>query len=217
MFVLTCSCTVRSVCFRTSPVNALLHISLEMLLEHLYHCLEHSYHFVVFLLVHSSNSTLVLFCLVTLSKPSFPSITISLSGSSLQPAHVPRPHIDRIGLASMSQSSDSTVVTNSAVSSSPVESTVSTAATHSVSDNTVAPSRYNPYSEKTVYLKGTFDRKTALKVAHNIRALDCPYFPSDVVPPDEHANFLTLLQRRFPMDEAKQKECENWTKWSRCV
>ena len=123
--------------------------------------------------------------------------------------------IDKIRLASMSQSSDSTVVTTSAVSSSPVESTVSTAATHSVSDNTVAPSRYNPYSEKTVYLKGKFDRKTALRVAHNIRALDCPYFPSDVVPPDEHANFLTLLQRRFPMDEAKQKECENWTKWSR--
>ena len=103
MFVLTCSCTVRSVCFRTSPANALLHISLEMLLEHSYHCLEHSYHclehsyhFVAFLLVHSSNSTLVLFCLVTLSKPSFPSITSSPSGSSptgslLQPSRVPRP------------------------------------------------------------------------------------------------------------------------------
>ena len=25
-----------------------------------------------------------------------------------------------------------------------------------------------------------------------------PYFPVDVVPPDEHADFLTLLQRRFP-------------------
>ena len=84
MFVLTCSFAVRSVCFRTSPANALLHISLEIRLEHSYHC-------VVFLSVHSSNSTLVLFCLVTLSKPSFPSITISLSGSSLQPAHVPRP------------------------------------------------------------------------------------------------------------------------------
>ena len=90
MFVLTCSCTVRSVCFRTSPANALLHISLEMLLEHSYHCLEHSYHclehsyhFVVFLLVHSSNSTLVLFCLVTLFKPTFSSITTAPPGSSL--------------------------------------------------------------------------------------------------------------------------------------
>ena len=55
----TCSFTVRSVCFRTSPANALLHFSLEMRLEHTYHC-------VVFLSVHSSNSTLVLFCLVTL-------------------------------------------------------------------------------------------------------------------------------------------------------
>ena len=54
-----------------------------MLLEHSYHCLEHSYHFVVFLLVHSSNSTLVLFCLVTLSKPSFSSITTAPPGSSL--------------------------------------------------------------------------------------------------------------------------------------
>ena len=41
------------------------------------------------------------------------------------------------------------------------------------------------------------------------------HFPSDVVPPHEHANFLTLLQRRFPMDEGRQKECESWTKWSR--
>ena len=38
MFVLTCSFAVRSVCFRTSPANALLHISLEIRLEHSYHC-----------------------------------------------------------------------------------------------------------------------------------------------------------------------------------
>jgi hypothetical protein len=84
MFVLTCSFTVRSVYFRTSPANALLHISLEMRLEYSYHC-------VVFLSVHSSNSTLVLFCLVTLFKPSFRSITIAPPGFSLQPAPVPRP------------------------------------------------------------------------------------------------------------------------------
>jgi hypothetical protein len=36
MFVLTCSFTVRSVCFRTSPVNAFVRISLEILLEHSY-------------------------------------------------------------------------------------------------------------------------------------------------------------------------------------
>jgi hypothetical protein len=83
MFVLTCSFTVRSVCFRTSPANALLHISFEMRLEHSYHC-------VVFLSVHSSNSTLVLFCLVTLLNYRL-SITIPPYGSSLQPAAVPRP------------------------------------------------------------------------------------------------------------------------------
>ena len=76
MSVLTCSFTVRSVCFRTSPANVSVHFSLEMHLEHSYHC-------VVFLSVHSSNSTLVLFCLVTLSKPSFSSITTALPGSSL--------------------------------------------------------------------------------------------------------------------------------------
>ena len=76
MFVLTCSFTVRSVYFRTSPANVSVHFSLEMHLEHSYHC-------VVFLSVHSSNSTLVLFCLVTLSKPSFSSITTALPGSSL--------------------------------------------------------------------------------------------------------------------------------------
>ena len=38
---------------------------------------------------------------------------------------------------------------------------------------------------------------------------------ADVVPPHEHANFLTLLQRRFPMDERRQQECESWMKWSR--
>ena len=76
MSVLTCSFTVCSVCFRTSPANVSIHFSLEMHLEHSYHC-------VVFLSVHSSNSTLVLFCLVTLSKPSFSSITTALPGSSL--------------------------------------------------------------------------------------------------------------------------------------
>ena len=76
MSVLTCSFTVRSVCFRTSPANVSVHFSLEMHLEHSYHC-------VVFLSVHSSNSTLVLFCLVTLSKPSFSSITTAQPGSSL--------------------------------------------------------------------------------------------------------------------------------------
>jgi transposase InsO family protein len=79
----------------------------------------------------------------------------------------------------------------------------------------VAPSRYNPYQEKTIFLKGKIDRKTALTVVHNLKSIDCPYFPADVVPPHEHADFLTLLQRRFPMDEEKQKECESWTKWSR--
>jgi hypothetical protein len=81
-----------------------------------------------------------------------------------------------------------------------------------VSDNTVAPSRYNPYQEKTIFLKRHIDRKTALTEAHNLRSIDCPYFPADVVPPHEHADFLALLQRRFPMDEEKQKECESWTK-----
>ena len=76
MSVLTCSFTVRSVCFRTSSANVSVHFSLEMHLEHSYHC-------VVFLSVHSSNSTLVLFCLVTLSKPSFSSITTAQPGSSL--------------------------------------------------------------------------------------------------------------------------------------
>ena len=64
-------------------------------------------------------------------------------------------------------------------------------------------------------LKGKFDRNTALQVTHNLLTIDCPYFPSDVVPPHEHANNLTLLQRRFPMDEKRQKECESWMKWSR--
>ena len=86
----------------------------------------------------------------------------------------------------------------SAVPPSPVESVVSTNVTHTVSDNAVAQSRYNPYQEKTLFLKGKFDRKTAMKVAHNLQAFECPYFPVDVVPPDEHADFLTLLQRRFP-------------------
>jgi hypothetical protein len=36
MFVLTCSFTVRSVCFRTSPVNAYVRISIEIRLEHSY-------------------------------------------------------------------------------------------------------------------------------------------------------------------------------------
>jgi hypothetical protein len=58
-------------------------------------------------------------------------------------------------------SSDSTVVSTSALLSSPVQSTVSIGTTQPVSDNTVAPSRYNPYQEKTMFLKGKIDRKTA--------------------------------------------------------
>ena len=54
-----------------------------------------------------------------------------------------------------------------------------------------------------------------MQVARNLLTIDCPYFSSDVVPPHEHANFLMLLQRRFPMDEKRQKECESWMKWSR--
>ena len=122
--------------------------------------------------------------------------------------------VDNLRLASISQSSESSVGSTSAFLPSPVESVVSTNITHTVSDNTVAPSRYNPYAEKTIFLKGKFDRKTALKVAYDLKTFECPYSPVDVVPPDEHADFLTLLQRRLPMDEEKQKECESWTKWS---
>ena len=107
------------------------------------------------------------------------------------------------------------MVSTSALPSFPVLSTASADVSSTLIDNTVAPSRFNPYQDKTLVLKGKFDRKTALQVAHNLLTIDCPYFPSDVVPPHDHANFLTLLQRRFPMDERRQKECESWTKWSR--
>ena len=121
--------------------------------------------------------------------------------------------VDKLRHASISQSSESTLESTSATPPSPVESVVSTNVTLTVYDNTVAKSRYNPYQEKTLFLKGKFDRKTAIKVAHNLQTFEYPYFPVDAVPPDEHADFLMLLQRRFPMDEEKQKECESWTKW----
>ena len=98
------------------------------------------------------------------------------------------------------------MVPTSAILSSPVQSTVSIETTQPVFYNTVAPSRYNPYQEKTMFLEGKIDRKTAITVVHNLRSIDCPYFPADVVPPHEYADFLTLLQRSFP-----------WTRKSRSV
>ena len=122
--------------------------------------------------------------------------------------------VNSLRLANISQPSPSLAVSTSAIPPSSVESVVSTNVTHTVSDKTVTLPRYNPYQDKTLFLKGKFDRKTAMKVAHNLQAFECPYSPVDVIPPDEHADFLTLLQRRFPMDEEKQKECESWTQWS---
>jgi hypothetical protein len=67
--------------------------------------------------------------------------------------------MNKLRLPNLSQSSESTVVSTSASLSSPVQSPVSIGTTHLVSDNTVAPSRYNPYQEKTIFLKGKIDRK----------------------------------------------------------
>jgi 3-oxoacyl-(acyl-carrier-protein) synthase len=85
--------------------------------------------------------------------------------------------MNKLRLPNLSQSSESTVVSTSASLSSPVQSPVSIGTTHLVSDNTVAPSRYNPYQEKTIFLKGKIDRKTALTVVHNLKSIDCPFFP----------------------------------------
>ena len=126
-----------------------------------------------------------------------------------------RKAVEKLRSSIPSQSSESLVVSASALPSFPVLSTASADVSSTLLDNTVAPSRFNPYQDKTLFLKGKFDRKTALQVAHNLMTIGCPYYPSDVVPPHEHANFLTLLHRRFPMDEGRQRECESWMKWSR--
>ena len=77
--------------------------------------------------------------------------------------------VDKLRLASVLQSSKSSAESTSAGLPLPVESVVSTNVTHTVSDNTVPLARYNPYQEKTLFLKGKFDRKTAMKVAHNLQ------------------------------------------------
>ena len=66
------------------------------------------------------------------------------------------------------------MVSTSALPSSPVLSTASADLSSTLFDNTVVPSRFNPYQDKTLVLKGKFDRKTDLQVAHNLLTIDCP-------------------------------------------
>ena len=94
-----------------------------------------------------------------------------------------RQAVEKLRSTNSSQPFQSVVVSTSALPSSPMLTTASADVSSTLFDNTVAPSRFNPYQNKTLVLKGKFDRKTALQVAHNLLTIDCPSFPSDVVPP----------------------------------
>ena len=85
-----------------------------------------------------------------------------------------REAVEKLRSSIPSRSYQSVVVSASALPSSPMLSTASADVSSTLFDNTVVPSRFNPYQDKTLVLKGKFDRKTALQVAHNLLTIDCP-------------------------------------------
>ena len=73
-----------------------------------------------------------------------------------------RKAVEKLRSSIPSQPLQSVVVSASALLSSPVLSTASADVSSTLFDNTVAPSRFNPYQDKILVLKGKFDRKTAM-------------------------------------------------------
>ena len=71
---------------------------------------------------------------------------------------------------------------------------------------------FNPYTDRTIpLLKGTISRALVIKVTHLLQTYLCPFTPVDCVPPDSRSRFLSLLKRRYSMDEVKRNECNYWS------
>ena len=102
--------------------------------------------------------------------------------------------------------------------SSPVPSKVDSSTVVS-SDHSLAilphVGNFNPYTDRTIpLLKGTISRALVIKVTHLLQTYLCPFTPVDCVPPDSRSRFLSLLKRRYSMDEVKRNECNDWQTWS---
>ena len=78
-----------------------------------------------------------------------------------------RQAVEKLRSANPSQPFQSVVVSASALPSSPVLSTASADVSSTLFDITVFPSRFNPYQDKTLVLKGKFDVKTAVRNGPN--------------------------------------------------
>ena len=73
---------------------------------------------------------------------------------------------------------------------------------------------FNPYTDRVQpLLKGVITRAAVIKATQIPQQHNCPFRPVHLVPPEEWSSFLSLLKRRYSMDEKKRNECIDWQSW----